>query len=123
MTDSKLIDSSVWLSYFLNGEFRDIIENESTLLLSVLSLFEIKKKLAKDSKTSGEISKAIDFIKKRSIIIPINEEIAEKAAEISLKHNLPAADSLIYSTSLLNDSTLYTIDNDLRGLNKVSVLD
>ena len=123
MTDSKLIDSSVWLSYFLNGEFRDIIENESTLLLSVLSLFEIKKKLAKDSKTSGEISKAIDFIKKRSIIIPINEEIAEKAAEISLKHNLPAADSLIYSTSLLNDSTLYTIDNDFRGFDKVSVLD
>ena len=123
MTDSKLIDSSVWLSYFLNGEFRDIIENESTLLLSVLSLFEIKKKLAKDSKTSGEISKAIDFIKKRSIIMPINEEIAEKAAEISLKHNLPAADSMIYSTSLLNDSTLYTIDNDFRGFDKVSVLD
>ena len=123
MIDSRLIDSSVWLSYFLNGEFRDIIENESTLLLSVLSLFEIKKKLAKDSKTSGEISKAIDFIKKRSIIIPINEEIAEKAAEISLKHNLPAADSLIYSTSLLNDSVLYTIDNDFKGLDKISVLD
>jgi toxin FitB len=122
MTDSKLIDSSVWLSYFLNGEFRDVIENENMLLLSVLSLYEIRKKLAKHRKTSGEISKAADFIKKRSIIIPINEEIAEKAADISLKHDLPAADSLIYSTSQLHDSTLCTIDNDFRGLDKVRLL-
>ena len=56
------------------------------------------------------------------MIISINAEIAEKAAEIALTHNLPAADSLIYSTSLLNDSILYTIDNDFRGLKGVLIL-
>ena len=122
MTDSKLIDSSVWLSYLLNGEFQNIIEHEDIILLSALSLFEIKKKLAKNSMPSGKISKSMDFIKKRSIIIPINAEIAEKAAEIALANKLPAADSLIYATSVLHDSILYTIDNDFRGLKGVLIL-
>ena len=122
MTDSKLIDSSVWLSYLLNGEFQNIIEHENIILLSALSLFEIKKKLAKNSMPSGKISKSMDFIKKRSIVIPISAEIAEKAAEIALANKLPAADSLIYATSVLHDSILYTIDNDFRGLKGVLIL-
>ena len=122
MTDSKLIDSSVWLSYLLNGEFQNIIENDEIIVLSALSLFEIKKKLAKSSMPSGKISKSMDFIKKRSIVIPISAEIAEKAAEIALANKLPAADSLIYATSVLHDSILYTIDNDFRGLKGVLIL-
>ena len=122
MTGSRLIDSSVWLSYFLNEDFKDIIENEDLLLLSALSLFEIKRKLAKNNIPSAKISKSIDFIKKRSLVIPVTAEIAEKAAEIALGHDLPAADSLIYSTSLLHDSTLYTLDNDFRKLKDVVVL-
>ena len=122
MTDTKLIDSSVWLSYLLNGEFKNIIENDEIILLSALSLFEIKKKLAKNSMPSSKISKSMDFIKKRSIVIPISAEIAEKAAEIALANKLPAADSLIYSTSVLHDSILYTIDNDFRGLKGVFIL-
>ena len=122
MTGSKLIDSSVWLSYLLNGEFQNHIENEDILLLSVLSIFEIKKKLSKNNFPLSKISTSLDFIKKRSVLIPITLDIAEKAVEISLTHNLPAADSLIYSTSLLNDSVLYTMDNDFRGLNGVLVL-
>jgi len=122
MTGSKLIDSSVWLSYFLNGEFQNIIESEEIIFLSALSIFEIKKKLSKNNFPHSKISESLEFIKKRSIIVPINVEIAEKAAEISLNHNLPAADSLIYSTSLLNDSILHTIDNDFRGLKGVLIL-
>ena len=122
MTDSKLIDSSVWLSYLLNGEFQNIIENDEIVVLSALSLFEIKKKLAKNNMSSGKISKSMDFIKKRSIVIPISAEIAEKAAEIALANKLPAADSLIYATSVLHDSILYTIDNDFRGLKGVLIL-
>jgi PIN domain nuclease of toxin-antitoxin system len=45
--DSKLLDSSVWLGYFLYGEFSEIIEKDDFLYLSVLSLFEVQKKLHK----------------------------------------------------------------------------
>ena len=83
MRDSRLIDSSLWISYLSNGFFNDLIEKEEVLLLSSLSIFEIKKILIKKKLSSEEIAKAIEFVKKRSLIVPLTSEIAEKAAEIS----------------------------------------
>ena len=45
MTDSRLLDSSVWLDYLFNGNHKEIIESKEILLLSVLSIFEIKRRL------------------------------------------------------------------------------
>ena len=41
MTDSKLLDSSIWLSYLINGNHTNIIEMDEIFLLSVLSLISI----------------------------------------------------------------------------------
>lgn len=122
MTGSNLLDSSVWISYFFDGLRRENIENDDLLLLSALSLFEIKSKLIRKKVSADIIEKNIKFIKKRSMIISLDDNIAEKAAEISVEKGIPAADSLIYATSLLNNSTLLTLDNDFRGLNGVIVL-
>jgi len=120
--DSKLIDSSVWLAYLFNNSYPDIIESNEMLLLSVLSLFEIKKKLAKSKIETGKIIKSMEFIKKRSLIIPVSEEICEKAVSLSLEEDLSIVDSVIYATSILNESTLLTLDNDFRGLDNVDLL-
>ena len=120
-TESKLADSSVWLAYLFNGEHKDIIDSDEILLLSVLSLFEVKKKLAKTAIEKSKISRSMEFIKKRSLILPVSSEIAERAADFSLEHGLSIIDSLIYATSLLNGSVLLTRDNDFRGLGSVIV--
>ena len=122
MKDSKLIDSSIWIDYFINGSHKKIIDSNEILMLSALSLFEIKKKLAKMKVSSKTIAKSVGFIKKRSIIIPLNAEIAEKAVDISIEKNLPAIDSLIYITSIKNNATLFTLDNDFKGLKNVVLL-
>jgi toxin FitB len=122
MTGSKLIDSSVWISYLSNGFFDEIIEKEEVLFLSSLSIFEIKKVLMKRKIGSEKISEAMEFVKKRCLIIPLTSEIAEKAAEVSSDKNLPLADSIIYCTAILNDAKLYTLDNDFRGLDSAVVL-
>ncbi|MBI2657558.1 PIN domain-containing protein [Candidatus Woesearchaeota archaeon] len=122
MTDSKLVDSSVWLAYLFNGQHSDILDSDEVLLLSALSLFEIKKKLSKSRLESNKISRSMEFIKKRSLVIPVSAEIAEKAAEFSLANELSIIDSLIYTTSVLNDSTLITMDNDFRGLKNAMIL-
>ena len=45
-TDSNiLIDSSIWLTYFLEGSYQQIIESEKTIFISSLSIFELKKKM------------------------------------------------------------------------------
>ena len=121
-TDSKLIDSSVWLAYLFNGNHADIIDSEEILLMSVLSLFEIKKKLSKSKVENNKVVRCMEFVKKRSLIVPVNEEISEKAVDFSLENNLSIIDSIIYTTSMLNESILITLDNDFTGLKNVIVL-
>lgn len=119
MIECKLIDSSLWIAYLFEGAHVSFIESEEILLLSTLSLFEIKRKLYQKNVPHHLISEKIGFVKKRSLIISVNNEIAELAAELSFQHNLPAMGALIYATSRLNSAVLVTLDNDLRGLKNV----
>ncbi len=121
MTEYKLIDSSLWIAYLFEGTCVSFIESEEILLLSALSLFEIKRKLHQKNIPNHVIMEKIEFVKKRSLVIPLSSEIAEQAAELSIQHNLPAIDSLIYTTTLMNDAVLITLDNDLRGLKNVII--
>ena len=95
------------------------MESDDMLLTSSLSLFEVKLKLLKDKKEQSLIQKSLEIIKKRSLVIPMDTKIGEKAAEISIALRLSAIDSLIYTTSLTNNATLVTLDNDFRGLKDV----
>ena len=47
VTDFKLIDSSVWIAYFLTSSFKELLEGDEMFFLSVLSLFEVKGILIK----------------------------------------------------------------------------
>ena len=121
MTDSKLIDSSLWLAYFFNGNGKEIIESDQILLLSAMSLFEIERKLHKEKVPLAQVRKSMDFIKSKSLVIHVTADIAEKAVLISLKHNLAAIDSIIYATALNQLAILITLDNDFRGLQYVLI--
>ena len=123
MTDSELFDSTIWLDYLIKGSFKEKIEQEEIFALSSLSLFEIKRKLLKNKELKRkEIEEKMFFIKSKSIIINIDEKIAEKASEIAEEKNLGAADAIIYTTAILNNFILLTLDNDLRGFDKVKIL-
>lgn len=123
MIDSRLIDSSIWIAYLFEGKYIKEVESDKKLFLSILSLFEIKTKLMKKKIKEKEVLEKINFIKKKSTILQLSEEIAEKAAEISVEKNLPSIDSLIYSSALLNNIIVITSDNDFRGLKGAVVLD
>lgn len=123
MADSKLLDSTTWVDYLIKKTHTEIIDSEEKLFLSVLSIFEIKKKLIKDKLPKEDIKKSIKFLKEKSIILPVTEKIAERAAEIANEKDMTMADSIIYVTSLFNNSKLLTLDNDFRGLENVEILD
>lgn len=92
-------------------------------MLSSLSLFEIKRKLLKNKALKRkEIEEKVAFIKSKSLVVDVDERIAEKAADIAEEKELGAADAIIYTTALLTHTTLYTLDNDFRGFDKATVL-
>jgi len=123
MRESKILDSSIWVAYLFEGLFKELIENDDKLFLSALSLFEIKRKLFRMKVKKGDLDDKINFVKKRNIFIPIDGKIAENASELSVEKNLPAIDSLIYATALLNELKLISLDNDFRGLPNAEVLE
>jgi predicted nucleic acid-binding protein len=123
MNEHNVLDSSIWIAYLFDGKFIEEIEHEDKLFLSVLSLFEIKKKLLTKKINGKDLDNKIDFIKKRNILLPIDGKIAEKASEISAEKSLPAIDSLIYATSLVNNLKLVSLDNDFRELENAEVLE
>ena len=122
MTDSKLLDSSAWLEFVINGAYKEIIESDIILFTSALSIFEIKKKLINKKYEEADAIKILNFIKERSIIINADKEIAERAVEISFKYNLATIDSIIYTSALSNNSGFITLDNDFRNLPKATII-
>ncbi|MEK6928067.1 MAG: PIN domain-containing protein [Nanoarchaeota archaeon] len=120
--DSKLLDSSIWLGYFLEGDFSEIVEGDSVLYLSVLSLFEVQRKLYKSSLNKEDIEKGVQFMKEKSILLEVSEEIVNVALKVANEKNVPSMDSIIYSTGVVNSIKVYTKDNDFRGLPNAVVL-
>ncbi|MEK6933857.1 MAG: PIN domain-containing protein [Nanoarchaeota archaeon] len=123
VTDSKLLDSTILVDYFVYGNYREIIEGDDILLASALSLFELKRKLLEKKVPSEIVENKINFVKGRIIVLVVNNIIAEKAASLSVEHNLPAIDSIIYATALVHNAKLLTLDNDFRGLPKAVVFE
>ncbi len=120
----KLLDSSIWLAHIVEAHPRAIalIESEEVLLCSLLSLFEIRKKLKKDIFSDNKIQQILEFIKQRATIVNLTEEIVVKAADFSLEHNLSALDSLLYASAIYLNASFITADNDFRGLNNVEII-
>ena len=120
-----LIDSSAWLSYFLaeNDLSKKFIEDGNHLLMtSVLSIFEIKRKMLIKNAKESKIEEFLKFIKTRSLLIELNEKICNSAADLSFKHNLHTVDSLIYCSAVLNNATLISGDKHFEGLENAFIL-
>lgn len=121
----KLLDSSIWLAHIVEAHPRAIalIESEEVLLCTLLSLFEIRKRLKKDKFSESKIQHILEFIKQRATVVNLTEEIATKAADFSLEHDLSALDSLLYASAVHLNALFITADNDFRGLKNVEVID
>ena len=125
MTESRyFLDSSTLVSYFFaeNEEIKSIVDNTNVLFTSIISLFEIKRKLLRDNVEKNKVMEILSFIKEKSIIIKIDQDICEKAAEISIEEKIPAIDSLIYTSSSINNAILVTLDSHFKNLEKVMVI-
>ena len=114
----NLVDSSGWIEYFFSESnasfFAPPIEDTSNLLVPVICLYEVFKKV----NLVADEAKALQIVAqmKQGRVVDITEEIALRASLVSIKHQLPMADSLILSTSLVHRAVLWTQDNHFEGM-------
>jgi len=119
-----LVDSSVWIAYFYGPDIaaKNIIDSENELFVSVISLFEIRRKLLRMGVRRQTLEKVLSFVRYRGRVIDVNRVTADTAADVSVRHNLSTADALIYSTAVERKLELVTGDSDFTKLNNVRVL-
>ena len=112
----NLVDTSGWIEYFFDERnssyFAEPIENTSILIVPVVCLYEVFKKVNQVADEAQALQAIAQM--KQGKVIELSEEIALKAAMISLRHNLPIADSFIYATGQLEKATIWTQDVDFK---------
>lgn len=114
----NVVDSSGWLEFFSAGTngafFRPIILDTSSLVVPSITLFEVFKRLVLQS-NEKEALRAINAMQGGKVV-ELDGALALHAAELSIKHKLPMADSIILATARSFDATLWTQDEDFAGI-------
>jgi toxin FitB len=124
VSEPVLVDSSGWLEYITSDSKADLfapyLEGERPVLVPAIVLYEVRKiLLQRQPKTVADlfVSEAL-----RRTVVSVDQEIALSAAAISIQHELPMADALIYATAERNGAELVTSDAHFKGLARVTLL-
>ena len=112
------LDSSGWIEIARGGPnaqaFAKALQPSHSILSSTISLYEVSKYLTREA---GEVNagELLAFIRNYPVIA-VTEDLALRAAELSARHKLAMAHSLIYATSLAQNAILWTQDDDFENL-------
>ncbi len=120
----NIVDSSGWLAYLIDEKnanfFATAIQDIDNLLVSPINIYEVYKKIV--MKVDENIAISSIALMKQAKVIDITEEIAFNAAKLSIEKNIPMADSIIYTTGILNNATIWTQDYDFINLPNVKFI-
>jgi len=121
----NVVDSSGWLEYLANSSnapfFAPAIQDEQRLLVPTICLYEVFKRLYQQL---GKVA-ALEGVSRlyRGEIMELDDEIALLAAQLSLAHHLPLADSIILASARSQDATLWTQDEHFKDLPGVQYIE
>jgi toxin FitB len=117
----NVVDSSGWIEYLFErpneGFFAAVIHDTSRLLVPTVCLIEVVRYITRSANRDAAQEAAAQM--QRASVISLDEHLALLAARLSLRHNLPLADAIVYATSQAHKATLYTQDEDFGKLEGV----
>lgn len=117
----NIVDSSGWIEYLSGGPnaafFGEPIEDEGSLLIPALSLFEVHRHVVRHLGRDD----ALDIIAamRQGTVIDLDDRLALSAAELSVATKLPLADSILLATARAHGAVFWTQDADFEGLEGV----
>lgn len=114
----NVVDSSAWLEYLAAGSnagfFAPAIENAIELIVPTIILYEVFKRIIQQRSENEALQ--VVAVMQQGRIVELDSRVALSAARISLRHQLPLADSAMLATARLNNATLWTQDSHFEGL-------
>lgn len=113
----NVVDSSCWLEYFAGTEVGEkvapIIEDLENLVIPAIVIYEVFKKLLLETNEDKALFAVAHM--KQGRVIDIDANLSIYAAKIGKENHLALADSIIYATTLITDSKLYTQDKHFQN--------
>jgi len=97
-----------------------VVENNGALVVPSICLYEVYKKLAAE-KSEVFAMEVISYMQSGKVIA-LDATLSVFAAQISRKHRLPMADSVIYATAIWSGATLWTSDRHFQDIPGVRYL-
>ncbi len=119
-----LVDSSGWIEHLTNGPQADAHEeylSAPDLLIPTVVLYEVYKFMKRE--VSEQDATAVAGRLRAGRVVPLDEELALEAADLSLQHGLAMADAVVYATARRYDATLVTSDENFAALPGVVYLE
>ena len=101
----------------IGANVASIIENPSELIVPTIVLYEVYKKLLAEK--GEKYAQDVASYMQTGIVIELNASISLSAADISLKHKLAMADSIIYATSVRYSAVIYSCDKHFKDFPNV----
>ncbi len=119
-----VLDSSGWLEFFADGPFANEyaarLKHPSRILTPAVGLYEVYKWIKRE-RSEEEALAAVATMQKTKVV-PLTDEVALAAADISLSMRLAMADAVMLATAQAQGAELVTSDSHFSGIPGVTVL-
>jgi len=119
-----LVDSSGWIEHLTDGPLADAYAeyvSAPDLLVPSIVLYEVYKLLCREISEQVALEAAARL--KSARLVPLDDQLALEAADLSLEHGLAMADAVVYATARHYDALLVTSDADFADLPGVQYLE
>lgn len=119
-----VVDSSGWLEFLTEGplaaEYASRLQHPAAVITPTIIMYEVYKH---SKRLRGEAS-ALDAVAaiRKTRIVPLNDELALVAADLSLEHKLPMADAIVLATARLHEAEVVTSDGDFQSVRGVTYI-
>ena len=114
----NLVDSSGWIEYFIDGPNADIfskpLADVNNLIVSTISVFEVYKVVLRERGEDAALQ--VIALLQKGTVVDVTSKIAIQAAKVSYDKKIPMADSFILTTAQMYEATIWTQDEDLKGI-------
>ncbi len=118
-----VLDSSGWIEFFADGPFAEQyaeqLKHPQHVLTPTVALYEVYKWIKRERSEEQALIAVAAMQKTR--VVPLSDDIALAAADISLAERLAMADSIMLATARTHHAELLTGDSDFAGMDGVTV--
>jgi predicted nucleic acid-binding protein len=119
-----VVDSSGWLEFLTDGPLADQFAARLRLPSAVITPTIVMYEVYKHSKRLRGEDVALDAVAamQKTRVVPLSDELALVAADLSLALKLPMADAVVLATARLHEAKVVTSDVDFEGVSGVTYI-